>query len=63
MGSNACADVIDFEVLDFSKTQKSKYLENKLIFFSSNKKKACITQRIKDFDMAKNNIPVELTFR
>ena len=39
MGSNACADVIDFEVLDFSKTQKSKYLENKLIFFSSNKKK------------------------
>ena len=39
MGSNASADVIDFEVLDFSKTQKSKYLENKLIFFSSNKKK------------------------
>ena len=43
--------------VDFAKTQKSRYLENETIFFSSNKKKEIY---IKGYFMAKNSSVAEV---
>ena len=46
--------------VDFTKTQKSRYLENETLFFISNKK---IHQlRIKDYFMAEISFVEEVTF-
>ena len=47
--------------LDFTKTQKSRYLKNEILFFLQIKK-IINSKHIKDYSIAKNSFVVELTF-
>ena len=46
--------------IDSPKTYKSKYLENKTLFFSSDKK--IYSSHIKGYNMTKDSFPAEVTF-
>ena len=47
------------KIVDFTKTQKSRYLDKETFFLPSNKKNSLI----KGYFMAKNSFVVEVTFK